>query len=280
MIVSVQFRLFKYIKETDMSEFKLNVPAYLERIGIHEVPAPTGENLKMLTRAHLESVPFENLEAHLQRRVPSLSADDLYRKVVENRRGGWCFELNKLFCLLLTELGYSCRSAACRVVYNRPELRPVSHRATLVETGGHLWFCDVGFGNNGPRGPLRVDTAEPQTVFGTTFRVQPDRDRYPGELIISVLEEGSWQPVLTLRDHAPWNDADYAQLNTLYSIDPDSFFQANMVVFRCTPVGKISLMKNHLIRQENGRLQEADLTRAQVDQVLKEDFGLHIKINE
>lgn len=259
-----------------MSEFKVNVPAYLHRIGIDQIPAPTEEALAALTRAHLEAVPFENLEVCLERRIPSMEPEDLYKKIVESRRGGWCFELNKLFYLLLQELGFTCRSVPSRIVHERPELRPVSHRATVVEIGSHLWFCDVGFGGAGPKGALRMDTAQVQTVFGDTFRVEPNRDRYPGEHMISRCDGGCWAPVLVFRDHAPWLEPDFTALSNYYASWERSPFKNRPVLYRCTPDGWISLTGSHLVRLKNGQVQEDDLTEDQIQAVISKEFALRL----
>lgn len=260
-----------------MSEFKINLSAYMERIGIDHIPAPTEENLVMITRAHLEAVPFENLEVCIEGQVPSMEPEGLYHKVVEKRRGGWCFELNKLFYLLLTELGYTCRPVPSRIVHHRAgEVRAVSHRATVVEVNGRPWLCDVGFGGAGPKGAIRMDTTEVQTVGGDTFRVEINQDHYVGEYMVSRCDDGNWEQVLVFRDHGQWLEPDFTVLSTYYATWPGSPFKNKPVLFRCTPVGWISLTGNHMIRQEHKQKREEDLTKQQIDVVIKEDFGLEL----
>lgn len=257
-----------------MSNFQMDVLSYLNRIGIHEIPAPTEENLKKLTRAHLEAVPFENLLVCQEGNIPSLDPGDLYAKIVERRRGGWCFEVNKLFLLLLQDLGYTCRAVPCRVMHETPELRPVSHRATVAEVEGRLWFCDVGFGGSGPRGALRMDTAEPQTVFGEKFRIEPDQDRYPGEHLLSIFDNGRWKPVLTFRDHSQWREPDFDSLNILYALWEETIFKNAPVLFRCTPDGWVTLVKNRLTRKTDCQVQKEDLAEDQIKQIMETEFGL------
>lgn len=262
-----------------MAEFKMNLSAYMTRLGIDHVPAPTEENLVKLTRAHLEMVPFENLEVYLEGRIPSMEPEGLYCKVVEQHRGGWCFELNKLFYLLLKELGYSCRPVPSRIVHHRAdEVRAVSHRATVVEVEGRLWFCDVGFGGAGPKGAIRMDTAEVQTVNGDTFRVEPFNDFYIGEHTVSRCDDGWWEQVLVFRDHGPWLEPDFTALSTYYATWPRSPFRLKPVLYRCTCDGWISLTGSHLTRLKNGQKQEQDLTNAQMQTVIAEDFCLDYNI--
>ena len=83
----------------------MNVEAYLDRIGYAGPVEPTYAVLAALQRAHMLAVPFENLDIALGRRLV-LDRRANYARIVERRRGGWCFELNGLFAWLLQQLGY------------------------------------------------------------------------------------------------------------------------------------------------------------------------------
>ena len=83
----------------------MHLPSYLARINLPSPPEPTLSGLKRLHRAHLLAVPFENLEVQLGRRVGT-ALPPIYEKIVENRRGGWCYEMNGLFGWALSELGF------------------------------------------------------------------------------------------------------------------------------------------------------------------------------
>lgn len=251
--------------------------SYLAHLGITDAAAVTEEFLVSLTRAHLEVVPFENLEVHYEHREPSLAARDLFNKIVGNRRGGYCFELNKLFYLLLKGLGFDCYPVPARVVHRREELRPYSHRATVVVLEGRKWFCDVGFGGAGPKGAIRVDTEEVQTVFGDDFLVTPDKEIYEGELVISRFEEGEPERVLVFRD-MPWMEADFVTLNSYYATYPRSPFLTKRILYRCLPDGWISLTQNTVTRMTNGVRQTVELqTEDQVQALLQQEFDLLVK---
>ena len=58
-----------------------------------------------LHEAHLLAVPFENLDIHLGREIV-LDVASLWTKIIEQNRGGFCYELNGLFALLLRALGF------------------------------------------------------------------------------------------------------------------------------------------------------------------------------
>ncbi len=149
-----------------------NMEAYLARIGYGGSREPSPENLHRLVLCHQRSVPFENLDPVYQKGMISLDPDALFDKIVARRRGGYCFELNGLFVLLLRDLGYDAWSVPCRVQYEGDRLNGVMHRGCAVRFGENLYFCDVGFG--GPMAPFAVRISErPQTLYGETYWTVP-----------------------------------------------------------------------------------------------------------
>jgi len=249
-----------------MDGFKLNVQAYLDRVGYSGALSPTEETLIKLTRAHLEAVPFENLEVRYEHKEPSLEPEGLYHKVVENRRGGYCFELNKIFYLLLQELGFTCYPVPARIVHNRQELRPVTHRATVVVINGRKWFCDVGFGGAGPKGALRMDITDVQTVYGDSFYIVCGQPDYKEEYAIFRVDDGIPSRVMVYQDR-PWMEVDFTTYNSHFATYDRSPFKNRIVLYRCTPNGWISLTDYTFTELENGNRQVVEL---QTDQELKD----------
>lgn len=250
---------------------------YLAHLSVTDAPAATEDFLVKVTRAHLEVVPFENLEVHYEHREPSLEPADLFQKVVGNKRGGYCFELNKLFYLLLKGCGFTCYPVPARVLHHRDGLRPFSHRATVVEVNGRKWFCDVGFGGAGPKGAIRMDTTQTQRIFGDDFFVAPDPDMYPGEYTIYRFEDGAPVKVMAFRDF-PWTEADFDLLNGYYATYSRSPFVNKRILYRCKPDGWISLTQNTVTTVTNGIWQTVELqSEDQVQALIEQEFDLFVK---
>ena len=74
----------------------MDIHRYLHRIGLKTVPKPDLKGLASLHRAHLETIPYENLDVQLGRPV-TIERRPIYEKIVERHRGGWCYEMNGLF---------------------------------------------------------------------------------------------------------------------------------------------------------------------------------------
>ncbi|MFB7075296.1 arylamine N-acetyltransferase, partial [Streptomyces sp. NPDC056290] len=120
---------------------------YLRRLGAGHPARPTVDALRDLHLRHLRTVPFENLSIHLGEEIV-LDGERLLDKVVRARRGGFCYELNGAFAVLLTELGYDVTLLAARVYGEGDRLGiPYDHLALRVRTvDGGDWLADVGFG--------------------------------------------------------------------------------------------------------------------------------------
>ena len=247
---------------------------YLGRIGLQGPLKPDLDTLERLTRGHLQTVPFENLMVYDAHEEPSLEPADLYDKIVNQNRGGYCFELNKSFYLLLQSLGYECYPVPVRIIHRRPEPVGVSHRGTIVKLAGSRYFCDVGFGGAGPKGVLALETEEVQVVGGERFLVRFCEDNH----MIINLEEGFEDPVLRVYEY-PFLEPDFLTLNRYYSTYHGSPFVNKRVLYISTPQGWVSLTDKVLTEKKNGVKTVQTLeSEEQVAAVIAERFGLSIPV--
>ncbi len=95
----------------------LEVSSNLDRINYHGSTQPTLETLRGIHRAHLLAVPFENLDIHRNRRIV-LDEAALFGKIVVNKRGGYCYELNGLLARLFREMGFQVTVFSSNVIYD------------------------------------------------------------------------------------------------------------------------------------------------------------------
>lgn len=147
------------------------VGAYLERIGAARPPRADAAALRELQLRHLMSVPFENLSVHLGQDVV-LEDEKLVDKIVTDRRGGFCYELNGAFAALLRELGFRVVPLQAQVFGDGGRLGiPYDHIALRVETddGAGPWLADVGFGDHALH-PLELAVRTEQSDPSGTFR--------------------------------------------------------------------------------------------------------------
>ena len=151
----------------------LDLDAYLERIGLDGHPS-----IAQLHRAHLTSIPFENLDPY-QGLAVSLEVEDLERKLVTERRGGYCFEQNLLLKAALEALGAEVDMflARMRLGATPGVVRPRSHLLLRVRDNGASWHADVGFPPRQVLKPIPSGPGAPREPSGWSFRVVKGRLR-------------------------------------------------------------------------------------------------------
>ncbi len=167
----------------------LDLDSYFERIGCAPPRAATLETLRALQAHHPRAIPFENLDT-LAGRPVRLDATSLQRKLVQSRRGGYCFEQNLLFKHVLGALGFEAAALAARVVWDRPSvLRARTHMVLLVALGAERYVCDVGFGGLTPTGPVKLAPGLEQPTPHETFRVVA----LANEFAVEARVRGEWR---------------------------------------------------------------------------------------
>jgi N-hydroxyarylamine O-acetyltransferase len=158
-----------------------DLDAYLDRIGLRERPG-----IAEIHRAHVTSIPFENLDPRRGKPV-SLALDDLQRKLVTERRGGYCFEHNLLLKAALEALGAQVDPILARVGQRGTE-RSRTHLVLRVRLDGQVWHADVGFGRGTLLAPIPFGPGDEHVQDGWRFRVRADGP----ELVLQTVSEGEW----------------------------------------------------------------------------------------
>lgn len=242
---------------------------YLARIGHVGPLAPSLECLETLCRRHVGAIPFENLDIQMGRPV-HLDLPHLEAKLVGARRGGYCFEQNRLFAEVLRQIGFGPRFREARVRRGTVQLLPRTHLVLEVALEGKAWLVDVGFGGDGLLGPVPFGGREIQR-FGERHRVQ---------------QEGSWQ-VLQVWQEARWMDLYAVEPGEVHPVDlemgnhytsthPDSRFVQTLTVQLSLPKERRILRNLTLSVGRNGSFRARELGRFDLLTVLRDDFGLEV----
>ncbi len=247
--------------------------AYLKRIGIKGELPVNRDTLEKLLQAHLEQVPFENLDVYDFKKVPSLEADALFDKVVTRHRGGFCFELNTLFARLLESLGFKVYPVAVRVLWNKDSLPPLAHMALIVCLGKEKYFCDVGYGGPGPKGLMLLEESA-RRVSGETFRMTC----VEGDIQIDRLYHEEWKALLRFTDR-PVRWEDLVVLNFYCARCESILFTRRRVLNLCTPMGSKALMDMELTVTDCGQKKQTvykDL--GDLEAGLEKEFGIKVTL--
>lgn len=203
------------------------------------------------------AVPFENLDIHIGRTIVCDEARFLH-KIIAERRGGFCYELNGAFAALLRALGYEVTLLSARV--NRvdgsdgQEFAHLTLRVDLPGGGASSpWLADVGFGDSFLE-PLRLEPGLEQAQIGRIYRLT----EADGWLQMEARTGGQWkrQCSFTLQ---PRELQEFAAMCHYQQTSPESHFTRQRICSRATPWGRVTLSDLKLIETRDGHKEERDL---------------------
>ncbi|MCP3734994.1 arylamine N-acetyltransferase [Sphingomonas sp. RP10(2022)] len=263
-----------------------DLDAYLARIGLPARVTPDAEGLGRLQREHRLSIPFENLDVRLGRGI-AIDSAGVFAKLVVARRGGYCFEHNRLFLDALAALGFQARPLLARVWLGATTVPPLTHTFSLVTIDGQEWIADAGFGASyAPVLPL-VEGAEAQAPDGARFRLRRDADH--GWMLERDGDAGStdgrgagagWQPQYSFHE-TPVFDADLALSNHWTSTAPDSRFTQLTIASIVLPHGLAGLTDRRYHRRAGDATTVAEITDPRVYRMrLSLMFGIDLTADE
>jgi len=251
----------------------MDVQAYLRRIRYPEPMTPDADRpsidlLRPLHRAHLFTVPFENLDISLGRKIICDEARILH-KIVNEHRGGFCYELNGAFAALLRALGFRVTLLSARVAREDGGYGPEFDHLTLRVDLEQPWLADVGFGE-GFLEPLRLESGTEQAQCGRVYRLT-SLDKV---FVLEVMAEGKWK-----REYAfalqPRELSEFAGMCHYHQTSPESHFTRRRICSLATAEGRVTLSDEKLIETRGDSREERLLSgdkewRAQ----LRERFGV------
>jgi N-hydroxyarylamine O-acetyltransferase len=259
----------------------LSVEKYLERINFCGDLSINYDTLSQLVYCHFTSVPYENLD--ILNNIPlSLEIPDLYDKIVNRHRGGYCFELNALFNWLLTKIGFKTEKYFARFLLNKTSDIPMRrHSVMKTEINGAYYIADVGVGNEVPVRPLQVDeknTGQETAMRGLVFRFIKD------ELFGWVLQSknphkdpNQWNDIYGFTEEIQY-DIDFVQPNFWCQYSQDSPFRVQNWLALRTANGKYTIDGNvfriYDFAEHQMKITEKIFEPNELNGILKDFFGI------
>jgi N-hydroxyarylamine O-acetyltransferase len=252
-----------------MNASNFDLKSYLSRIGFEGDPSPDFETLKRMMRRQLFTVPFENLDVQAGR-VPSLAPEAMYAKIVERRRGGYCYEVNGLFAMALEALGIPHRFVAARPMTYAVR-RPKTHVAIIAAVDGAEWLCDLGYGSFGIREPIDLRWLDRELKQDyDTFRLTMASER---DYLLQSLVDGEWKKLYEF-NLCPQEMVDFEPANWLNATHPDTIFTQGLIVVLQHPSGKLVLNGKRFRNFSEGRVEEIVVRLEEVEELLRKRFLL------
>ncbi|MFA6630071.1 MAG: arylamine N-acetyltransferase [Sulfuricurvum sp.] len=246
-----------------MTAENFNLTDYLSRIGYEGEVRADVTTLTALLQRQLRTIVFENTEVQ-SGRIPSLVPEDIVKKVIVNRRGGYCYEINGVFAMALTAIGFEWYFAGARSMLY-PTRRPKTHMVLIVRVEGRDYLCDTGFGGYALRAPMAIEEGE-VIQDGDRFRLEI----LDGEYVLGAMVQGEWQRLYGFALQ-PQEWIEFSLANYFNATSPDTIFTQKKIAIMQTPQGRKILVDDELKLIEDGKLEKLEV---EYESALKEYFGL------
>jgi N-hydroxyarylamine O-acetyltransferase len=251
----------------------MDIQTYLARLQYFTPIKPDAQTLQGLHLAHMQNVPFENLDIGRKRPI-LLTEEALWDKIVVQKRGGFCYELNGLFAWLLGQIGFDVTYLNARVFNGEGNLGiDFDHLALLVSLPNESgrWLADVGFGDSFHQ-PLHFEERGEQPQGLRSYRLEQTADGY---ITWQKNYDGSWERQYFFDLQPRAFPTDYEPACLYHQTSPKSSFTRRSIISRATPEGRVSLEAGRLILTKNGKRSERALQdKDEYDMLLREFFGV------
>lgn len=242
----------------------------LHRIDYRGLREPTLDALTELQRQFLYHVPFENLDIHLGRPI-TLSLEHAYKKIIEEGRGGFCYECNHLFQAMLTGLGFEVAFHGATMLIEDTLPLEFGHMVLLTQLGEEPWLVDVGNGQSF-REPMRLDGSNSVVSEGTEYRLR----EYTGGHVLYYLEEEEWKPRYRFTNE-PQRLENFTEPCRIQQTSPESRFTRHCLASIALPDGRITLLDAELTLSREGNSETVRIDDAEdYGCVLSEYFGINL----
>ena len=254
------------------SEFRLH--DYLARIGHHGPVAADLATLKALQLAHLDAIPFEALDPLLRRPV-KLDLASVQAKLVQGRRGGYCYEHNILLRAALAAIGFEATGLAGRVRWMSPPdspLGPKTHMMLKVDLAEGAYLADAGFGACLLDVPLQLKTDIEQTTAMGTYRLTQSG----GLIWLDAKREGGWRTMYVF-DLQPQLQSDYELGNWFTSTNTTIPLTTRLIMERLSGNRRYRLVDRTLSTEaRDGEVVSERVLRnaGELGEVLRDTFGI------
>ncbi|MBO8128640.1 MAG: arylamine N-acetyltransferase [Peptococcaceae bacterium] len=249
----------------------MNVKSYLKRIKMeHRGNKADHTLLSQLQKQHMLTVPFENLDIIQGKRI-TLNVEDFFHKIVENRRGGFCYELNGLFHWLLKELGFNSCILSAQVKRADGTFEPEYDHMMLLVHLDKDYVVDVGFGNS-VRSPLPLSGEEINDVSGV-YRIKPNYSILYG-YFFQKKRDGKWVSLYHFTK-TPRSLSNFQAMCDYHQTSPDSDFTQKLLCTMATEIGHVTLSGETLTITEGGMKRVYPISSlTEREQILSQYFGI------
>ena len=234
------------------------------------------DSLNTLIKKHIQLFAFSSINVLLDKEL-SLEKTSLFKRVISEETGGYCFEHNKIFNLVLNELGYEVRTLMARIVLGTNLNNSRTHRINIVTIDNQDYLVDVGFGPLGPAGAILVDSNFPTKLNSNSYNIVVKKSEYHVKL-----NKSSETPLtLYVFDKARYTEKDCDQGHFYSHKHPCAIFVNNLVVSKIMDNRIIHILNREFHIEEGTNIETHEIkNQAQLSYILKDEFNMTLDPNQ
>lgn len=253
---------------------ELNIKKYYKRIGFKGKGQINEGCLKELHRCHVLSIPFEAIDVQMGKRI-DLKLDKIYNKVINQNRGGYCYELNLLFHEMLTKIGFGNYLISARIFDSKQFGPEFDHMAIIVKLK-EQWLVDVGFGDLFLE-PIQIATGHHQDDTFKTYKITKlDTNEY---VLSESLKGKSEYIVKYMFSNIPRTVDEFDEQNNWKQTSKDSYFVKNTICTLPTEDGRKTILNNIYKSRIGGKTEQVEFEgETKFIEILKSEFNIVIQI--
>lgn len=250
----------------------MDVQTYLDRIDFKDTIALNKNVLFKLQKKHLLNVAFENLDIHYNRKI-NLSLTDIYKKIISEKRGGFCYELNGLFHSLLKQIGFDAKLISARVNIKDNDYSPeYDHLAIIVNLENNVFLVDVGFGKFSLE-PLKLEMNQMiSDSFGKFQFDKYDKDYYR----INEIKDNNLFPQYIFKNEER-KLSEFTKRCEFHQTSQNSHFTKKKLISIAKTDGRITLNNSQLKITRLGIEEEINFDENEFESKLKQYFDIEIR---
>lgn len=249
----------------------MDVLNYLDRIDFKDTIVLNKNVLFKLQKKHLLNVAFENLDIHYNRKI-NLSLTDIYKKIINEKRGGFCYELNGLFHSLLKQIGFDAKLISARVHIKGNDYSPeYDHLAIIVNLENNEFLVDVGFGKFSLE-PLKLEMNQMiSDSFGKFQFDKYDKDYYR----INEIKDNNLFPQYIFKKEER-KLSEFNKRCEFHQTSQNSHFTKKKLISIAKTDGRITLNNSQLKITSPGIEEEINFDENEFESKLKQYFDIQM----
>ncbi|MCZ0091527.1 arylamine N-acetyltransferase [Bacillus sonorensis] len=249
---------------------KALLDSFYKRIGYRSDKGVTFADLPKILSLTALQFPFENEAVLKNERIP-MTKQSLTEALLNNKRGGICYDLNAFLYYVLKEIGFSVQMVQGTVFHQKEGAwaQTGTHVSVILQEESEMYLLDTGFGANLPLAPVPF-SGEPVTSKTGIYRVRKAKTD-KGDYLLEMDKGEGWQIgyAFTLK---PIDEKVLADIRDAIFDEEESPFNKNPLASKLTKDGKLILSKDHFTKETNGDLTKEAITLEEFSKIFKSVF--------